>query len=122
MEQSFAVQLSNLRFFANHGMYAGEDVLGNEFEVSATLQLAGTGKRELALDDTINYAKVYEIISRKMQERFGLLENLAIAIADELETAFPQCQFIDLNIKKLYPPIPHFKGSVGVSYQRKTKA
>jgi 7,8-dihydroneopterin aldolase/epimerase/oxygenase len=119
MKQSFTIQLHNLRFFANHGLYAGEDVLGNEFEVSAQLKLARNDKDELELDDTINYAKVYEIIRSKMQQRFGLLENLAIAIADDLQVAFPHCRSIRLDIKKLHPPIAHFKGSVGISYKRK---
>jgi dihydroneopterin aldolase len=121
MGHSFSIQLKKLRFFANHGLYEGEDQLGNEFELSLEMRLATGSKKKLELNDTINYARAYEIIHSRMMHPFGLLENLAIAIADDLETEFPQCISLQMEILKLYPPIPCLKGSVGIRYERKMR-
>lgn len=122
MAQSFSITLQQLRFFANHGLYEGEETAGNEFEVNIEMKLADATKKELELTDTINYARAYEIVRLRMEQRFGLLENLAIAIADDLESAFPQCSSLAIEIKKLHPPIPSFKGAVGITYNRQIRS
>ena len=119
MSSFFTIQLLNLRFFAGHGLYTGEDAWGNEFEVSIRLLLPINEKKELQLNDTIDYAKAYQIIDSQFANKTELLENLAIKIADELENVFPFIQEINISIDKLTPPIPGFKGSVGIFYNRK---
>ena len=119
MSSFFTIQLLNLRFFAGHGLYNGEDAWGNEFEVNIRLLLLPINeKKELQLNDTIDYAKAYQIIDSQFANKTELLENLAIKIADELENVFPFIQEINISIDKLTPPIPGFKGSVGISYNR----
>jgi dihydroneopterin aldolase len=57
------------------------------------------------LDDTLNYAVVYEVVKREMEIPSNLIEHVAGRIMRALKTAFPQITAIDLKLSKLNPPI-----------------
>ena len=121
MSERMTVHLSGLRFYGDHGLYKDVDAWGNEFEVDVQMQLSVPSERPLEIYQTIDYSKAYEIIRQCFSMRTGLLENLAIAIADELEQAFPGTIDVSISIRKLNPPIPQFKGAVGITYTRKSE-
>jgi dihydroneopterin aldolase len=50
--------------------------------------------------------------------RRELLETLADEICQIVKKTFPQVIHIKLSIKKMYPPIEHFSGVVGISIDR----
>lgn len=102
-------------------MYAGESVWDSEFEVNLQIEIVSPPKKMLELNDTIDYAKAYEIVKNNFAQRTGLLENLAIKICDDLEGAFPLFLEMDISIRKLNPPIENFAGAVGICYKRVKK-
>lgn len=110
----FTIQLNNLRFFAHHGFYAEEKVLGNEFEVDAAVTIAAEEKI-LHLSQTINYVVIYEMIKKRMGIPTQLLETLAQELIEEIYLHDKRIESISITIKKLHPPIENFSGSVGVS-------
>ncbi len=118
MSSQLSIELSKLRLHGGHGLYAGEAVWDSEFEVNLQIEIVSPQKETLELTDTIDYAKVYQIVKNNFSQRTALLENLAIKICDELAAAFPGFLEMNISIKKLNPPIENFVGAVGINYKR----
>ena len=55
--------------------------------------------------DTLNYAALYDLVAREMQQPSKLLEHVAGRIAEAISLAFPQVTSIDLELTKLNPPM-----------------
>jgi len=113
------VELRQLRFFANHGLYAEEKKTGNEFEVNLSVSFElPVESRPNDISATINYVSLYEMVKEEMQKPADLLETLATGIERKIKAAFPQSKKISIAIAKLHPPIPNFTGSVSVSFEK----
>ncbi len=111
------IHLHNLLFNAHHGLYAEEQLLGNEFEVYITIQHIPISAQIIALDQTINYAAVYDLVKKRMNTPTPLLETLAQELCQSILENFIQAESVFFSIKKLNPPIPQFQGNVGVSFE-----
>ena len=117
----FNIQLHHLRFFAAHGLYTEEKLVENEFEVNLSLQVKAPKTKITSIDQTINYARVYELTKEIVTKPEALLETLAMRIADTLRQQFPSLKKISVQVIKLHPPIASFSGSVSVTYSCKFK-
>jgi dihydroneopterin aldolase len=62
-----SIHLSDLRFFAYHGLYKEEQVLGNEFAINIEVGFTPAEFPIVHIADTINYALVYELVKKRMQ-------------------------------------------------------
>jgi 7,8-dihydroneopterin aldolase/epimerase/oxygenase len=118
MPSLMTIELRSLRFFGEHGMYAEEKKVGNEFEVDVLLTFEAPDEPIAVINDTINYVEVYRIVEKEMQDRKQLLETCAMRICDDLLPVFPYIKKAFISIKKMTPPITNFTGSVGVSFIR----
>lgn len=99
------VALNDLRFFAYHGFYPEEQMLGNEFMVDVILSfpvLSNEINEELS--QTVNYEIIYEVVSREMQTPRKLLEGLCNDIMSELRNRFDFITQADVKIRKSNPP------------------
>jgi dihydroneopterin aldolase len=114
----FLIQLNNLRLFGYHGLHEEERILGNEFEVTISMEIKAPEVDNVSISDTINYAEVYELVREIFNQREGLLETICINMSTAIKNKFPQLQKISIQIIKLYPPISSFVGSVSVTYQK----
>lgn len=112
------VELDHLHFFAYHGLYAEERKTGNEFEVNLAVQYEPSAEIIQDIADTINYATLFELVKRQMQQPVDLLETLAMKIAAEIHSSFPQVKKLEIAVSKLHPPIPAFTGNVRVKYSQ----
>lgn len=117
MPATLTIELKGLRFFANHGWFDEEALLGNEFEVNfwGTFQAQ---ENITSLEDTVDYSKVYELIQSTFAEREKLLETVAQKIANRIEATFKEIKTIQLTITKRNPLIPAFTGTVGITYTK----
>jgi dihydroneopterin aldolase len=100
------IVLTDMRFYAFHGVCSQEKAVGNHFLVS--LSLTASLDRAAAsddLDDTINYADVYETVKREMDVPSRLVEHVAARIISSLKNRFPQILETELSLSKLNPPI-----------------
>ena len=99
------IVLKAMRFYAYHGVAEQERQVGNTFLVDLTLtaplQRAVASDR---LEDTINYAEVYETVREEMQIPSRLLEHVAGRILDALHHRFPTLQAAEIKLSKLNPP------------------
>ena len=57
------------------------------------------------VEDTLDYAKLYEVVRREMEIPSKLLEHVAGRIAKAIAETFPQVTSIDLSLTKQNPPM-----------------
>ena len=100
------ILLSDLRFHAFHGVLPQERLVGGNFvvdlRVGYPLVQAMTSDQ---VNDTLNYASLYALVEREMQQPSSLLEHVAGRIAQAIAKTFPQALSIDLTLTKQNPPI-----------------
>jgi len=116
------INLNDAEFFAYHGYYPEEQLLGGRFMVNISVSFepdADLGDDNI--ENTINYVQLYDIASVEMNHTRKLIETVAQAICDATKEKFPFLQIIKVCLKKMDPPL---KGkvahsSVMISYERK---
>jgi 7,8-dihydroneopterin aldolase/epimerase/oxygenase len=118
MHGSLSISLNNVRFRAFHGVHPEEREKGNDFVVNMTVSYTPKSRIIHSLNDTIDYALLFEIINATMQKPVDLLETIAQTIADTVHQQFPQAKEVSVSIEKLNPPIDKFSGTVGVKYTK----
>jgi dihydroneopterin aldolase len=100
------VALEGMEFYARHGYYEEERIIGNKYSVDIVLDLDFTSA---ALDDklegTVDYEKVYEIVQEVMSIDAKLLEHLAGKMIKAIKENFTQIKSVEVNISKYNPPI-----------------
>jgi len=113
------IELTNILFRANHGLYPGEKEIGGTFEVNAWVSYSTNSKIIRDLDETIDYSKVFELIKKEMDEPEGLMETVITKIAHTILERFQSAEEVYVRIAKVNPPLPIYSGSAGVSIQLK---
>ena len=101
------IEIERLRLYAYHGVLKQEQTVGNRFEVS--IRLDYPFERAFysdALEDTLNYASVCDIVKAEMAKPSKLLEHVAGRIIEHIMEAYPQITSGWIKISKLNPPIP----------------
>ena len=105
IDSSF-VSLRNVRFHAFHGVMPQERRVGADFLVSLRVGYPlETAMRSDEVADTLDYAALYDLVAKEMQQPSNLLEHVAGRIAEAIGKAFPQVTSIDLELTKLNPPM-----------------
>ncbi len=100
------IQFENMEFYAYHGHYKEEQIVGNKFLVSLSLEtdLTKAAKTD-NLQDTLNYHKAYMVVKEEMNKKSYLLENIASRILDALYKSFSGIISATVKISKINPPI-----------------
>lgn len=112
------VQLQNLLFNAFHGIHEEEKILGNQYIVNAVVEFHEVTDVILHVNDTVNYAVVYEIIRKRMGIPTLLLETIAMEIGNEIHHQFSDLKSITISINKMHPPIEGMQGAAIVSWHK----
>lgn len=118
MADLLTISLNNVRFRAYHGVQPEERQKGNDFVVNMRASYEPNAGTITSLDDTIDYAELFDIINITMQKPVDLLETLAQNIAHSAHQKFPQLKEITVSVEKLNPPIDKFTGSAAVKYSK----
>ena len=113
-----SVQLHQLLFHARHGVQEEEEILGNEYMVDCTVQFYERSEVIRQINETVDYARIYEIIKERMAIPSQLLETIAMEIGHKISQENNDLRVIDISIRKLHPPIQGIRGSVGISWHR----
>ncbi|MDD2797601.1 MAG: dihydroneopterin aldolase [Bacteroidales bacterium] len=99
------IRIDNIKFYAYHGVMEQEQIVGNQFSVSVTLEadvLEATLTDELS--QTISYADVCNVIKIEMAIPSKLLEHVTGRIYRQLKISFPQITRLDVSVYKYNPP------------------
>ena len=113
------IHIEGMVFYGTHGVLPEENRLGQRFSVDLEL---GLDVSKAALEDrlnfTVNYADVYRVVKREVEEtEVKLIETLAENIANRILSYFPVEQ-VRVKVNKLNPPIKGFHGTVSVEIVR----
>jgi len=100
------ISIEGMEFFAYHGCFAEEQIIGTKFNIDLFLELS-TDKAEKSdhLEDTVNYQSVYLLVKEEMKTTSKLLEHVARRILDKIELTFPEVEKARIKIRKLNPPL-----------------
>ncbi len=112
------ILLRNFKCIARHGVFAEEQITGNEFEVNMEVSFEEKGFIE-KLDESISYTHLQEIVKDNMSVPKPLLETVCQQIAGQIKTSYPFVSEINITLCKLAPPMVNFHGQVGVNYVKK---
>lgn len=100
------ISLNRLRFHARHGVLPQERATGGEFIVSVRAKyLFDKALESDNVDDTINYAEIFEIINKEMLTPSCLLEHLAGRIGRSIFNRMPMIESLDITVEKTNPPM-----------------
>jgi ribonuclease HI len=112
------IYLKGVKAYGYIGYLPEENVLGQWFEVDATLWVDfESATHNDQIEDTVNYISCIRKIETLIQtQKFKLIERLVGAIADSLLEDEKITQ-VEVKIIK-HPPIPNFLGSVTVEIVR----
>ncbi|MBI5218091.1 MAG: dihydroneopterin aldolase [Bacteroidia bacterium] len=113
------IQLEGMEFYAFHGCYKEEQVVGSKFmvDVSITTNCEKAVKTD-SIKDALNYQAVYEIIKKEMSVKSHLLEHVAGRILDSLFAKFETIQNAAIKIAKVNPPVGGQVGKVSITLMR----
>ena len=119
MYAEMQIHLQKVRLFGYHGLNAGEEIAGGEFEINLTAHYLPVKLPILNIEDTLDYTTLLAIVKNRMKKPVFLLETLATEIASEIIAKFAVVTEVEISIFKLHPPIENFEGSVGVTFKVK---
>ena len=106
------VALRDIKFFAFHGFYPEEQLIGTHFMVDVEVNFVPHGDTE-QLAHTVNYEMLNEIVTAQMQITRSLLETVVKAILTAVVAQYPFVKFASVGIRKLHPPM---QGEIGHSF------
>lgn len=111
------VHVNDLRVFGHHGVQEAERASGQDFLFDVELDVGerGAGDDFTEAVDYVEVARVVQDVSRGRQ--FTLLEALATAVADELESRFAPERLI-VRVRKPEVKPAGLDGTVGVTVTR----
>jgi len=113
------IQIENMEFYAFHGHYKEEQIVGNRFLVDLTIETdMSIPSKSDNLKDAVNYQRAYQIVKTEMERKSHLLENIAGRILDALYSEMTGIKKATIKVSKLNPPIGGRIGSVSIVMEK----
>jgi len=100
------ISLEGMEFFAYHGCYREEQLVGTKFIIDLFIE-ADLSKSEKSdnLSDTINYQDVYCIVKNEMETKSFLLEHIGKRILTSVKKHFPEILKAKIKVSKMNPQL-----------------
>lgn len=113
------IEIEGMEFYAYHGHFKQEQVVGNKFLVNIIIETNCT-KAGLSdnLIDALDYQKVYNLIKKEMNQKSFLLENICSRILDRLYLEFNIIEKATIKVSKINPPMGGQIKKVSVTMSR----
>jgi dihydroneopterin aldolase len=100
------IGLEGMRFFAYHGVYEEEQILGGEYIVDVFIQTnTGAAATTDDINKTVNYETIYSICDFEMRKPSDLIENVIERIMYRIKATFQVLQEVTIKVNKLNPPL-----------------
>ncbi|MGI6047586.1 MAG: dihydroneopterin aldolase [Petrimonas sp.] len=101
-----SILLKNMHFYAYHGVLPQERIVGNNFVVNVEFTADVSKSFETDnVEDTINYAEIYDLVKVEMAIPSQLIEHVAGRIFSKIKKSFPQIITLEVRLAKLNPPV-----------------
>jgi len=113
------IQIENMEFYAFHGHFKEEQIVGNKFLVDLKIETDMTRPSETDnLKDAVNYQQAYQIVKKQMEKKSYLLENIAGRILNAIYEEMDGIKKVTVTVAKMNPPMGGKIGSVSVVMER----
>ena len=100
------IELKEIKIYAYHGVDKQERIVGNDYTVRVKVKYdISKAAQSDSVEDTINYAELYDIVKQEMSIPSNLLENVVYRIVNSIKDKFPMVEGGDVEIVKIKPPI-----------------
>jgi dihydroneopterin aldolase len=101
------IKIEGMEFYAFHGHYKEEQIVGNRFLVDLELETNMDRPAESdSLEDAVNYQVAYRIVKNAMKDhKSNLLENIGRRILDALYLELEGIDAATVTIRKMNPPM-----------------
>ena len=101
------IRIKKATFYAYHGVLSEEQSVGGKFEADVDIYTNFSQAAEQdSLKQTVNYDKVYKFMYQlALEQKYYLIESLAMKIADELLKKFHNIEKVAVRIRKNNPPL-----------------
>ena len=108
-----------MEFFAYHGCYKEEQVVGNQFVVNLKLKTSSTeAEKSDKLKDALNYQHAYQIVKKEIGVTSNLLEHVCGRILDSLFEQLEMLEEASVKVSKMNPPMGGKMERVSVTLTR----
>lgn len=95
-----------MKFYAYHGVYEAERLIGADYMVDIYVQTAIVDAAKTdQIESTLNYESVYQICKFEMQKPRQLIETVASSIFQRMKQQFPNMMALRVRVRKLNPPL-----------------
>lgn len=113
------IELEGMEFYAYHGYFKSERIIGNRFEVSISIE-ADCEAASISdhLSDALNYEGIYNLVKEEMQHRSHLLEHVAGRILSSIHETYPEVGKVRVKVSKARPPMGGHIKAVSVTMER----
>jgi dihydroneopterin aldolase len=113
------IQIENMEFYAFHGHYSEEQIVGNKFLIDLTLETdLEPAARTDRLEDALDYQIAFRVVKEEMEKKSNMLEHIASRILDAVYRELNGVKSATVRIRKMNPPMGGHIGSVGVVMTR----
>jgi dihydroneopterin aldolase len=100
------ISIEGMEFYAYHGHFAEEQIIGTWFVVDLFLKTDTTrAEQSDDLQDTVNYLEVYQTVKQEMQISSKLLEHVGRRILKAIHQRFPAVEHASVKVRKMNPPL-----------------
>jgi dihydroneopterin aldolase len=109
------ITLEGMEFYAYHGCSEDEKKVGIWFTVDVMIDYPSERAEYTdQLDKAINYQDVYTIVAEEMTHKSNLIEHVAYRIKERITKKFLICNFVNVRVAKMSPPLGGKLDSVSV--------
>ncbi|MFM6949267.1 MAG: dihydroneopterin aldolase [Aquirufa sp.] len=115
----YQVNLENLRFFAFHGFFPEERILGNWYLINLHITLHSDREIKDVLGQTLDYGSLYAVCKEVMNDPVDLLETVVERIVERIKFLSDQIAEINLELFKENPPLGQSSGKSSISIHLK---
>ncbi|MBI1185357.1 dihydroneopterin aldolase [bacterium] len=99
-----SIALEGMEFFAFHGVSETEQKIGRTFVVDVHFEMDfEKAAIDENLEETADYARLYQIVKSEMKITQKLLESVARRMAWRIKNEFPTCHNLQVAISKMAP-------------------
>jgi dihydroneopterin aldolase len=110
------ISLEGMEFFAYHGCFSEEQIIGTRFVVDLFIEVNTTmAEKTDKLSETVNYQDLFLTVKEQMMIKSKLLEHVGRRILDAVLAKYPEIEHAEVKISKMNPPLGGKTGSVSVS-------
>lgn len=117
------IKVENITIYAYHGCMIEEAKIGSEYlvDVAVKANLSKSAKSD-ALNDTVDYVHLTNIVHQEMAIRSALLEHVAQRILNRILTELTMVEKATIWLAKINPPIGGNVEKVSVKMTKKRKS